>query len=332
MRRITRETTFDELYELPELSPFSDYMVYTGDGELIRGITIEERSRRDNWNTEAVVGGLNFLSEQSEKGRVHFYPLYNEDTCDDPAKKDVSFIHIAPEEPDPKKPAIILCAGGGYVCVCNMVESFPTARYYVEAGYSVFVLTYRVTSLPVLPNALADLARGVRFLGENCQKLCVPADDYIICGWSAGANLVCNFGTTEVGYQAFQVPKPRSIFTVYTPVFLSDEAAKSFFGRQMLGELSDSEIEKYRLEKKVNKDFPPCYLVCGQDDAVVDPENSRVLDVLLTKAGVLHIFEEVAHAHHGCGDGLGTDAEGWPLRALAFAMDCSGDFPFEHQP
>ena len=51
---------------------------------------------------------------------------------------------------------------------------------------------------------------------------------------------------------------------------------------------------------------------------MVPPVNSEMMKARLDAAGVPAVLEEGEHAFHGFGDGLDTDVEGWPERALAF--------------
>ena len=62
---------------------------------------------------EVMREGLSFLLEKSKIGRV-VYPLYELNECrDDERKKEVRLFAFASKESQ-KKPAVIVCAGGGY--------------------------------------------------------------------------------------------------------------------------------------------------------------------------------------------------------------------------
>lgn len=99
---------------------------------------------------EVLREGLNFVTERSKVGRV-VYPLYELSECrDEERKKDVRLFAFASEERT-KKPAVIVCAGGGYGYVCNLVEGFPVAMRFARLGYPVFVLNYRVGRPPCFP-------------------------------------------------------------------------------------------------------------------------------------------------------------------------------------
>jgi len=283
--------------------------------------------REVGWSPEGILAGINFLVELTEKNRVKQYFIYNEGEKTSPQMEYVNLIHLMPEKLAAEKPTILLCAGGGYFCVCTMVEALPTARHFVEQGYQVFVLTYRVAEPAVAPLALDDLGRAVRYLNENSETLHVDPNKVVIGGFSAGANLISNWGTTNAGYKAYGMPKPLALMPVYTFIDLKEEAKKDPEGGlivPMYGPNYMDVIDKYNIAAHIDAEYPPCYLVCGRNDNTVPPRNSELFKELLDRAGVPAILEEGENAPHGFGDGTGTDVEGWPERAMQFL---EGRFP-----
>ena len=81
---------------------------------------------------------------------------------------------------------------------------------------------------------------------------------------------------------------------------------------------SEARMSEYDVDKHMNKDYPPCYIVCGKDDSTVPPVNSERLKECLDALGIPAELEEGEHAEHGFGNGLGTSCEGWTARADAF--------------
>ena len=219
---------------------------------------------------------------------------------------------------------IVLASGGGYNSVCNLAESFPTASHFVEKGYSVFALSYRVSCERTMIMALEDLKKAVRWLFQNDTK---PGYDlrqhgYAVGGYSAGGNLVCNYGAPNIGWKAAGLPKPVCLFPIYPFMDLMDwqdrnEDAAEFL-KQRLGSLDEELIHEYNVAEHVDGDYPPCYIVCGRDDESVGFHDSDLLKKLLDQAGVSAILDAADHAAHGFGDGTGTALEGWPERALDF--------------
>jgi len=89
----------------------------------------------------------------------------------------------------------------------------------------------------------------------------------------------------------------------------------------LLGPDPSSElIKQYSLEKQVNKEAPPTFIVVAADDSLVLPENSIRYHAALKNAGVpaeLHIFE---HGDHGFGirDARQLPVSNWPNLAIAW--------------
>lgn len=267
-----------------------------------------------------VVNGLNFLEDQIREGRTQVIPIYGEGEVDATQKKHVNLLRLQPENPDPRKESVLLAAGGAYASVCTIAEALPTARHFVEAGHQVFLLTYRVGESEAAIHALEDMARAVRYLQENQRVLSVDIYKLVVGGFSAGANLVSNWGSSRIGYKAFGLPKPKALLPIYTYIDLKAEARKATGGvlvAYMFGPNYEAYIDRYNVVDHIDAEYPPCYIVCGKDDTTVPCSNSEKMKQKLDEYGVHAVLEEREHAQHGFGDGTGTEAEGWPERAMA---------------
>lgn len=327
MEKVNIDMTLRDIVELPELAEYSNYIKYNGyvpdsaprEADPEFDVPLSERGLIGAMTMK----GMNFLLDCVDKGRSSLHRVYADADCiDEPEKRDVNIVRLVPERPDPDKPYVILCSGGAYICVCHHVEAYPTAEHFVEAGYQVFVMTYRVRMPAVMPKALSDVAAAIRYIKKHEDEFGLDGDNYAIGGYSAGGNLISTWGTTNVGYKAFDLPKPKAMFPIYAAVdFSGSEIPErhSFFMVNMLGHsITDELIARYNVLNHIDKDYPPCYIVCGKDDDVVPCENSERMKERLDCFGVPATLEEAAHAQHGFGDGTGFEVEGWPERAIAF--------------
>ena len=325
MTEVTLNTKVPELATIPELKAYYRYLIYQPDFDMSES-PFWNRSRRElseiGWSAEAIAEGLNAFIRAAAEGRVKQHFVYTEAECaQDKHKRDVNLIQITPVTPDPKKPYIILCAGGGYVNVCTMVEALPTARHMLDAGYTVFLMTYRVSVPMAALAALDDLAKAVLWLGSHACETGVGPARYAIGGYSAGANLVCNWGCAHIGWKRYGAPKPLCMFPIYTYIDLKLELSQNGpdgILPRSLGANWREMTDRYCVAEHVDKDYPPCYIACGRDDAAVPCYNSELLKEKLDAAQIPSVLEEGEHAPHGFGDGMGTDVEGWPERALRF--------------
>ncbi|MCD8230419.1 MAG: alpha/beta hydrolase [Clostridiales bacterium] len=327
MKRICMESALGDIRTLPELKDVSEFILYSpvsapGEEHDDMEQTPIREIAKFGWHPEALMNGVNYLADKFAAGKAKCCHVYKEEECtEDAQKKIVNIVYIAPEKVDPQKPYIMLVSGGAYMAVASAGESYPIATHLVEAGYPVFVLTYRVGEIGIMPKPMEDMAGALRVVRDHAEEFGVDPENYVVCGCSAGANLVCTWSLPSVGYGAWDMPKPKAVFAVYTVVDLIDEGQRkdSFFLKIMLGEnYTEEDVQKYDVLSQVNEDYPPCYIVCGKDDETVPCYNSERLKARLDELGTPAVLNEVEHGPHGFGDGSGTDAEGWPEEAVAF--------------
>ena len=327
MTGIAPSNTIRDIFTAPELRAFTRFLMYSpapagsGFGDQMAMTPIQALAAI-GWSPEGICAGVNFLIDEVEHDRASQYFIYPQTrVAADAQMGDVNLIRLLPEKPDATKPYVLLAAGGSYTSVCTLVESLPAARHFVEAGYTVFLLTYRVMTPMAAPKALEDMAEAIGYIRDHAETLSVSADRYVVGGFSAGANLISGFGVPSLGYAVHDLPKPMLLMPIYTFVDLKADAVVNGFGdvfRLMFGENYEGYIDQYDVLGKIDPTYPPCYLVCGMDDATVPPQQSQCMKAALDAAGVSAVLEAHGHAPHGFGDGTGTDAEGWPERAIAF--------------
>ena len=268
---------------------------------------------------EVLREGLNFVTERSRSGRV-VYPLYELSECrDEERKKDVRLFAFASDKGQ-NKPAVIVCAGGGYGYVCNLVEGFPVAMRFARLGYPVFVLNYRVGRPPVLPSAMEDLSRAVKFVTERGDAF-GGNGEYVLCGFSAGGNLITQWGTDNLGYSAHRLQPPKALLAIYpaisNAVLFSDLRHRSFL-KTMFGENFGEKTKKEYDVPSHCGSFPPTYMAVGKHDLLISKKPLEAFCSLLKEKGIAAQFDIFPHAPHGFGDGSSTGAEGWIGRADAF--------------
>ena len=75
-------------------------------------------------------------------------------------------------------------AGGGFVYVGAMQDSFPHALGLSKMGYDAFALIY----CPGRQPACENLARAISFVFEHTEDSVVETDCYSLWGGSAGAS------------------------------------------------------------------------------------------------------------------------------------------------
>ena len=215
-------------------------------------------------------------------------------------------------------PVAVICPGGGYRRVCSFVEGYPFAKELNRMGYHAIVVYYRVNAVAKYPAPQDDLARAVKELHDRAEEWKLNMNGYSVWGSSAGGHLAACFGTENMGYVHYNLPKPGALVLVYPVVTMGEkthEGSRNF----LIGQTPDREMVEFSsVEKRVTESYPPTFLWWGSSDSCVDPENSRMLQSALEKNGIPCQCIEYPGVEHGVGIGTGLPCEGWLEKAVAF--------------
>lgn len=214
---------------------------------------------------------------------------------------------LTPERPNGA--AIVLVPGGGYRLVVVDKEGLDLGRRLAAAGYTIFILKYRLPGDghahdPDLP--LIDGQRAVRLVRARAAEWALDPARIGIFGCSAGghlAGMVSNrFAETVVpAVDAIDAADARPAFAVLLYPVITMEAGVAHPGscERLLGPMpSPAAIAAASLETRVHAATPPTFIVHAQDDATVPVENSIRYYQALRDAGVpaeLHVFPTSGH-------------------------------------
>lgn len=92
-------------------------------------------------NPKKTVEIVNYMKERVTDGEQIFYDIYSEEEKEaDPAKEDTGLFFF---RGDPGAKTAIVNAGGGFMYVAAMHDSFPQALELAKNGYNAFALIYR---------------------------------------------------------------------------------------------------------------------------------------------------------------------------------------------
>ncbi|MBO0994121.1 alpha/beta hydrolase [Bacillus sp. SD088] len=201
-----------------------------------------------------------------------------------------------------KRPAVIICPGGGYVKTSDR-EAEPVAIRLNAMGFHVFILRYSVQPA-IFPTALTELATAVAHVRTRAQEWNIDPQKVIVSGFSAGGHLAASLGVfweKEFLAKSAQVDKqlykPNGLILSY-PVITSGTHAHQGSFDALLGDQHEELREKLSLEKQVNAETPPTFLWHTFEDAGVPVENSMLFAVALRKHSIpfeLHIYPNGGH-------------------------------------
>ncbi|HHV50725.1 MAG TPA: alpha/beta hydrolase [Candidatus Avimonas sp.] len=236
-----------------------------------------------------------------------------------------------------KRPAIVICPGGGYAMTSDR-EAEPIALRFNALGFQAFVLRYSVNQV-IFPGALLELSKAVSIVRENAKEWDIDPEKIVVCGFSAGGHLAASLGvfwnrdfvTKPLGF-ANQENKPNGMILSY-PVITSGEFAHVGSLKNLLKDKYDTDPELLSLvslEKQVSQDTPPAFIWHTFDDAVVPVENALVLAAEMKKQNIpfeLHILPKGIHGLSLATMETGFYQEsccGWPDMAARWVREMLG--------
>ena len=206
---------------------------------------------------------------------------------------------VSPEIIDRKRPAVLICPGGGYEFTSDR-EAEPMALAFVAAGYQAFVLRYSVAPARY-PTALWELAATMTQIREHAEEWRIDPEQIATVGFSAGGHLAGCLGAfwnREVCTQKFSAEKIRPNAQVLCyPVITSGEYGHAGSFESLLGTVPTDDA--FSLEHQVSRDTPPTFLWHTQGDQSVPVENALLLATALQAAGVPLEFHLFAAGRHG---------------------------------
>lgn len=330
----TTKTTYLDLKNNEIIGKLASYLIYNqvgdGAGNLVNDdVTLEDiQEKNPTWNAVDMAYGLNCILENGHNHYDIIFNVYSKEEIDEnPELEDVKLIYFPPRNcHDEKTQPLILAAGGAYGAVCSLVESFPVAAKFSEAGYSVFCLNYRVAGAKALfPKPMEDLAAAYRFLRENEKRFEIDLNHYAVGGFSAGGHLAACWGTKELGYRRYHATKPELMILVYPLInvwrtlHLMPEPICNMMLMGYLGaSASEENCRIYNVDEVCDEDYPATYLIQSQDDSVVPVWNTEKLNERIKNMKIPIMYDQITTGGHGFGLGTNTMAEEWTKNAISF--------------
>ncbi len=284
----TEQYTQDtEISDVINDTAFGDYgrLIFPVNSSYYSGNTLGELGLTwyNNIDPDKTIEIANYMKSHAENGDVIFYDIYtDEEKAADPAKEDTGLFFF---KGNPGERFAVCNAGGGFVYVGAMHDSFPHALELSKMGYNAFALIYR----PGAQTACEDLARAISFIFENADELEVNTDCYSLWGGSAGGRMAAwlgSYGTAAFGEK--DLPQAGAVIMQYT------------------GHSEYSESD------------PPTYACVGENDGIASWRTMEARLNHLNELGIPTEFHHYEGLRHGFGLGTGTVAEGWINDAVNF--------------
>ena len=299
---VTASNTIHDVLSHPAFKGFSQFILPVAQNpEKIADMPLSAISKimpyHNYISPTETVASINYLIDESNKGRQIFYYIYDgtersddildeEDEADKAAALEDTGLFFCRGKPN--APFALLLAGG-YSYIASIHEGFPLARRLIKAGFNVFVLHYRMGSMKL---GNEDLAKAITFIFKHADELEVDTNGYSIWGGASGASMASYIGH-------------------YGP---------SFFD----GDVTDKPVAMI-LEYPVGFHYklgdPPTFIVVGYDDYIANPQLLKAAVNTMNAEGGLGVFKGIGKVGHGFGLGVNTRAAGWHNEAISFWED-----------
>ncbi|MGV3662722.1 MAG: prolyl oligopeptidase family serine peptidase [Prosthecobacter sp.] len=221
-----------------------------------------------------------------------------------------------PEKADAPLPVLIWVHGGGWQN--GSKDGCPPLRGgYVQRGYAVASINYRLSTHAVFPAQIEDCKAAIRWLRAHAREYSLDTQRFGVWGASAGGHLVALIGTSgdvkefDVGANLDQPSRVQAVcdyfgptdFTVFvtTPGYASHATDSSPEAKLLGGAVMQNKDKAARVNPitYISKDDPPFLIVHGDKDPIVPLNQSQLFFAALKKANVSAHFHTIHGAGHG---------------------------------
>ncbi|MFY0626782.1 MAG: alpha/beta hydrolase [Reichenbachiella sp.] len=217
-----------------------------------------------------------------------------------------------PKMGNSNKTAVLICPGGGYG-VLVMGRAFEIAEELTKNGVTAFVLKYRLPNDKWIKDKsigpIQDAQRAMQIIRKQYKKWVIDPNKVGVMGPSAGGHLAASlsylydhdFTDRNRGMNL----RPDFSILIYPVISMDTVYAHMGSRTNLLGvNPSTKKQELFSLEKNVNADAPPTFILHANDDKTVSIENSLMLYEALRANKVAVDMRVFSSGEHGFNMGI----------------------------
>ncbi|MBL9091383.1 MAG: prolyl oligopeptidase family serine peptidase [Planctomycetaceae bacterium] len=223
-----------------------------------------------------------------------------------------------PERPPVKAlPLVVWIHGGGWQAG-DKAQARPSQDLLAH-GYAAASINYRLTDEASFPAQIHDCKAAIRWLRAHAAEYGYDPERIGVFGSSAGGHLAALVGTSgglkglegTLGDHLGQSSAVQAVCDYYGPTDLAAFVETLGYTRHATADAPEAKLlggpvlENREAAARANPityvdaNDPPFYIVHGDSDPVVPPNQSELLDAALRKAGVSTKLTILAGAKHG---------------------------------
>ena len=192
-----------------------------------------------------------------------------------------------------KRPAVIVCPGGGYV-YCSPREGEPIALGYAARGIHAFVLRYSTGRNCAGFSPLKQISWAIGYLREMAEEWNIDPEKIATCGFSAGGHVALAAGVLAEN-------KPNAMILGYPATACPNMPGMNYMLKLLCGkeEVTDEDAVPFDLVHQINKDTPPAFLAATAEDMLTGFGALPVANAYsrLQKGYELHVFQYGPHGY-----------------------------------
>ena len=192
-----------------------------------------------------------------------------------------------------KRPAIVICPGGGYL-YCSAREAEPIALRYAAKGFHAFILRYSVGREAAGFAPLQEVSWVIGLLRENAEQWNIDPNKIATCGFSAGGHLALAAGVMGEN-------KPNAMILGYPAVTIPNLPGMNYMLQLLMGkeDVTDEDAQSLNLLAKIDENAPPVFLAATAEDGLTPYGALPVAQKYsaLGKHYELHIFQFGPHGY-----------------------------------
>lgn len=203
-----------------------------------------------------------------------------------------------------KRPAMIVIHGGGWVNGTKESMYDNWVRHYVQKGFVVANVEYRLAAVATAPAAVEDALKAANYFFDNAKKWNVDTKRIAVTGGSAGGHLALMVGMTPKSAKLGDAPKVRAVVNFYGITDVDDQL-HGVNERKYATTWVPESGERTALARRVSpmtyvrKDVPPVLTIHGDQDQTVPYEHGVNLTRALLDAGAKAELLPVPGGKHG---------------------------------
>ena len=202
------------------------------------------------------------------------------------------------------RPGVIVFHGGGWIHSGKETVYTSLCLPYLEHGFVVANVEYRVASQATAPAAVTDALDATRWFFKHAKQYNVDPKRIVVTGGSAGGHLALMVGMTPKSAHLGPVSPMAAVIDGYgitdAVELLAGPHHQSWDTDWIPAGPARVELaQKVPPMTYVRHNLPPIFIAQGADDPTVPPEQSVRLHNALDMDGVPNQLEIIPNAKHG---------------------------------